>query len=404
MIETRFKIENGYNIPIDWEAIPLNNIGMPCMCKRVLKEDTSLIGDIPFFKIGTFGRIPDAYISRELFDTLKAKYNYPRKGDILISASGTIGRTVVFDGKESYFQDSNIIWLDNSERKVTNKYLNVWLQVIKWATTDGGTITRLYNKNIAESIIVVPPIEEQERIATAFSDINDLIFSMRKLIEKKKNIKQGVMQDLLSGKRRLKGFTSQWQKISFSEIYKYASEGGTPSTTNRDFYYGGTIPFVKIEDTVDKYITQTKSFINDLGLKNSSAWLVPKDSIILTNGATIGNVSITKIELSTKQGILGIILKPEYDVEFMYYTLSSHHFQKEMHQRESGGTFATVILKSLNTIEMLIPSSKDEQIAIAKVLSDMDTEIEHLESQLSKYEGIKRGMMQQLLTGKIRLI
>lgn len=107
-------------IPEDWEVKSLGEIGEPCMCKRILKEQTSPTGDIPFYKIGTFGGIPDAYISRELFEQYKEQYNYPKKGTLLLSAAGTIGRVVVFDGKDSYFQDSNIVWIDNDETKVTN--------------------------------------------------------------------------------------------------------------------------------------------------------------------------------------------------------------------------------------------------------------------------------------------
>lgn len=145
------------------------------MCKRILKNQTSDIGDIPFYKIGTFGKEPNAYISREIFDEYKSKYNYPKIGDILISASGTIGRTVVFDGQNSYFQDSNIVWIDNDESQALNKYLFYFYKVAKWEIAEGGTIRRLYNDNLKKTKIPLPPLEEQQRIVDILDRFDTLV-------------------------------------------------------------------------------------------------------------------------------------------------------------------------------------------------------------------------------------
>ena len=147
------------------EMKKLGDIGDVCMCKRIMKEQTSEKGEIPFFKIGTFGYQADAYISKELFEEYKSKYSYPRKGEILISASGTIGRSVVFDGGDAYFQDSNIVWIANDEKQVSNRYLYYFYQVAEWKT-DGGTIKRLYNYNLKSTIIPLPPLSEQQRIVS----------------------------------------------------------------------------------------------------------------------------------------------------------------------------------------------------------------------------------------------
>ncbi|UKI56718.1 MAG: restriction endonuclease subunit S [Treponema succinifaciens] len=195
-------------IPDDWEVKRLGEIGEPCMCKRILKEQTSPTGDIPFYKIGTFGGIPDAFISRDLFEQYKEQYNYPRKGTLLLSAAGTIGRVVVFDGKDSYFQDSNIVWIDNDETKVTNDFLFYCYSRMQWKTEEGGIVSRLYNANLKSTSFIAPKsLAEQQRIAKALSDVDALISTTEKLIQKKKNIKQGTMQNLLTGKKRLPGFT-----------------------------------------------------------------------------------------------------------------------------------------------------------------------------------------------------
>ncbi|MBB5255982.1 restriction endonuclease subunit S [Rhizobium leguminosarum] len=142
---------------------PLGWVGDVRMCKRVMKNQTSDTGDIPFFKIGTFGGEPDAFISKELFEEYKEKYSYPGIGDVLISASGTIGRAVVFDGKDAFFQDSNIVWLENDETKVLNKYLFHFYQIAKWHVADGGVIKRLYNDNIKRTLIPVPHPDNPEK-------------------------------------------------------------------------------------------------------------------------------------------------------------------------------------------------------------------------------------------------
>ena len=146
------------------KVLTLGEIGSVKMCKRIMKSQTNTEGGIPFYKIGTFGKEPDAFISEEVFEEYKEKYSYPKKGDILISCSGTIGRTVVFDGEPAYFQDSNIVWLEHDGTLVTNKYLQYCYKKQPWQISTGGTIARLYNDNILKAQIPVPPIEEQERI------------------------------------------------------------------------------------------------------------------------------------------------------------------------------------------------------------------------------------------------
>ena len=144
------------------------------MCRRIFKEQTSEAGDIPFYKIGTFGAEPDAFISRELFEEYKSKYPYPKKGDILISASGSIGRTVEFAGNNEYFQDSNIVWLSHDER-LSNSFLKCFYSVVKWAGIEGSTIKRLYNDNILNTVICMPSVPEQEHIGLFFENLDNLI-------------------------------------------------------------------------------------------------------------------------------------------------------------------------------------------------------------------------------------
>ena len=164
------KIMNMYNSPV----VKLGDIGQVKMCKRIMKAQTSSEGEIPFYKIGTFGKEPDAYMSRELYDEYVTKYSYPSKGDILISCSGTIGRTVVFDGEPAYFQDSNIVWLEHDGTKVSNEYLRFAYMTNPWIVSTGGTISRLYNDGILKAEIPLPSMDEQKNIVELLSRFDSI--------------------------------------------------------------------------------------------------------------------------------------------------------------------------------------------------------------------------------------
>ena len=153
---------------VEGEEKQLGEIGKICMCRRVMKSETNSSNGIPFYKIGTFGGTANAYISVELYEKYKTQYPYPKKGQILISAAGTLGKSVVFDGEPAYFQDSNIVWIDNDESFVLNIYLLYALQTVNWKNfaTDGSVIPRIYNDNLRSVKIPVPSLAEQQRIVS----------------------------------------------------------------------------------------------------------------------------------------------------------------------------------------------------------------------------------------------
>ena len=202
MLEKMFP-QNGSNVPEirfkgftdAWEQRKLGEVGSVSMCRRIFKEQTSQNGDIPFYKIGTFGGEPDAFISKELFKEYKAKYPYPQKGDILISASGSIGRTVEFTGENEYFQDSNIVWLSHDERLV-NTFLKCFYSFVKWAGIEGSTIKRLYNDNILNTVIALPTVEEQQKIGSYFRNLDRLIALHQRELEKLQNIKKSMLEKM----------------------------------------------------------------------------------------------------------------------------------------------------------------------------------------------------------------
>lgn len=158
--------------------LTIGEIGGIRMCKRILKSQTNSVAGIPFYKIGTFGGVANSYISEETFEEYKEKYSFPKKGDVLISAAGTIGRTVIYDGEPAYFQDSNIVWLEHDESLVLNKYLYYYYQLSPWQISTGGTIARLYNDNILKTKIAVPSIDEQKRIIHILDNFSVLASSI----------------------------------------------------------------------------------------------------------------------------------------------------------------------------------------------------------------------------------
>ncbi|MFA6138182.1 MAG: restriction endonuclease subunit S [Sulfurimonas sp.] len=185
-----------------WEEKTLGDVGKVSMCKRIMKDETAETGKIPFYKIGTFGKKADAYIDIELYEDYRKKYSFPKKGDILISASGTIGRLVVYDGLPAYFQDSNIVWIDNNEELVINSFLLFFYETVKWTTSD-TTIARLYNDNLRSVQILKPSIPEQQKIADCLSSIDELITASTKKVETLREHKKGLMQQLFPSAKEL---------------------------------------------------------------------------------------------------------------------------------------------------------------------------------------------------------
>ena len=414
-------------IPDDWEVKRLGELGEPCMCKRILKEQTSPTGDIPFYKIGTFGGIPDAYISRELFEQYKEQYNYPKKGTLLLSAAGTIGRVVVFDGKDSYFQDSNIVWIDNDETKVTNDFLFYCYSRMQWKTEEGGIVSRLYNANLKSTSFIAPKsLAEQQRIAKALSDVDALISTTEKLIQKKKNIKQGAMQNLLTGKKRLPGFAKStnykqselglipedWEVKSLGDIFSikhgYGFEGQFFSSENNQHIVVTPGNF-KLEGGFQKQkqpIYYTGTYPDEFKLKPNDLIIMMTD--LSKNSDTLGNPAIVPDDgndyLHNQRIGLIQIHNDSFVKDYIYLLLCTKEYHEAVVATAAGSTVKHTSPKRIYSINLIVSTSKEEQSAIANVLSSMDKEIETLNTKLEKYRNLKTAMMQQLLTGKIRLV
>ncbi|MGH2233015.1 restriction endonuclease subunit S, partial [Enterococcus faecalis] len=209
-----------------------------------------------FYKIGTFGATADAFISRELFETYKKKYPYPKIGDLLISASGSIGRVVEYKGNDEYFQDSNIVWLKHDDR-INNLFLKQFYSIVKWHGLEGSTIKRLYNKNILETTIHLPVFDEQEKIGTLFKQLDDIITLHQRKLEQLKELKKAYLQLMFPTKEervpnlRFADFEGEWElckSIGILDIIKGTQKSKSELSTNQNnctpypVYNGGINP------------------------------------------------------------------------------------------------------------------------------------------------------------------
>lgn len=390
-------------IPADWDVKTLGDLGNVKMCRRIFNHETKKTGSIPFYKIGTFGKEADAYISQNLYEEYRRRFSFPKKGDILISAAGTIGRTIVYDGTPSYFQDSNIVWIDNDESLVSNQYLNYIFEVTKY-NTEGGTIQRLYNSILSNTKFLCPTEAEQESIATALSDIDALIQKTESLIEKKKTIKQGAMQELLTGKRRLPSFSDKWEKKKIRDMADITkgqslSKGKLSLSGKYKCILYGEL-FTTYDEVINFVISNTD--YEEGVLSKHGDVLIPGSTT--TTGIDLAKASALLLDNVLLGGDINIIrpFNKKQNSVFLAYCLT-HIYKYEIAQKTKGATIFHLQGKDLLDLEINLPD-EPEQTAIATILSDMDTEIEKLESELTKWRDMKQGMMQTLLTGKIRLI
>ena len=389
--------------PKDWDDLTLGDLGSIKMCRRIFSHQTEKSGQIPFYKIGTFGKKADAYISRDLYDTYRSLYSFPRKGDVLISAAGTIGRTVVFDGNDAYFQDSNIVWLDTSDDEVDSAFLKYFYESYPWQNLEGTTIRRLYNSLILSTPISLPPLPEQKTIAETLSCMDEHIDNLTELIEKKKGIRDGALEDLVNGRTRLDGFNEKWKEHTFEDFMKI-KRGASPRPIE---YYitknSSGVNWIKIGDApkYGKNIIATKERITETGAFRSVR-VYPGD-FLLSNSMSFGRPYILNIEGCIHDGWLRLFnFQDTANAEYLYYLLSSDYVQRQYQCYAAGSGVQNLNKEVVKRVVVNLPSLP-EQRAIAEILNSLDAEIASLEEEKDKMMQIKAGAMDDLLTGRIRL-
>ena len=389
-----------------WESLKLEDLGHIQMCRRIFQNQTKEYGAIPFYKISTFGGKADAFISRELYEKYKMLYPYPEKGEVLISAAGTIGKTVVFDGKDGYFQDSNIVWL-KTDKRIDKNYLNWFYRSFPWNALEGTTIQRLYNSIILGTPIELPSIPEQKRIVETLSSFDEYIDNLAELIEKKKNIRDGTLEDLVTGKTRLDGYAKGWTSVSFNQVIIPKARIGWQGLKKHEYlrsgysYLIGGTDFLNGSINLDgiSYVTKER-YDMDPNIQ------VSENDVLVTKDGTIGKVAIVP-ELTKpatlNSGVFVFRTNKRLSPRYLYRILSSSVFRGFIDILSAGSTIKHLYQKELKKFKFDIPIDIDEQESIAEILSSMDTEILNLEEERDKMIQIRDGAMDALLTGRVRL-
>ncbi|GAA7777420.1 hypothetical protein HpBT0205_00960 [Helicobacter pylori] len=346
-----------------------------------MKHQTTRYGEIPFYKIGTFGNTADAFISKKLFLEYKTKYSFPKKGDILISASGTIGRAVIYDGKPAYFQDSNIVWIDNDETLVKNDFLFYAYSNVKW-NTEHTTILRLYNDNFRNTLIPLPPLNEQNAIANILSALDRYLCALDALILKKEGVKKALSFELLSQRKRLKGFNQAWQKVRLGDICEIT----TGSLDANEMVHYGKYRFytcAKEYYFIDKYAFDTEAIL------------------VSGNGAYVGYVHYYKGKFNAYQRTYVLDNFSEHII-FVKYFLTMF-LQSHIQTNRNEGNTPYIVMATLKDFEIPLPPL-NEQIAIANILSALDKEIASLKNKKRQFENIKKALNHDLMSAKIRVL
>jgi len=371
--------------------------------------------DVHYLRVAN---VQDGYLDLREMKTLRVnradlnRYSV-RPGDVLMNEGGDLdklGRGAIWTGRYNPCVHQNHVFVVRCGSQVLPEFLNAWTAgsaARRYFLLAGRQTTNLASINktsLGNLPVALPPLAEQEAIAKALGDTDALIESLEQFIAKKRLIKQGVMQELLTGKRRLPGFSRPWIECQLGRIADIRS-GGTPSTTVRG-NWDGEIPWCTPTDITalrgGKFLARTVRTITKLGLRSSSAELIPAKSVVMTSRATIGECAINTVPITTNQGFKNLVPIAGTDHEFLFYLMQTQ--KQNLIALCAGSTFLEIGKRQLDAFALSIPAEQDEQSAIADVLSAMDRELEAEKLRLEKAQGLKQAMMSELLTGRIRLV
>jgi len=403
-------------IPEDWDVKPLHALAN--IRSGLAKNSNTTVSDPIRVHYLRVANVQDGFLDLTDMSQIEVSRSDLNRfsvlpGDVLMNEGGDLdklGRGSIWRGELQPCIHQNHVFVVRCGSFVSPEYLTIWSSGTKarrYFLIAGKQTTNLASINktsLGELPVVLPAQDEQRAIATALSDMDALLDGLGRLIAKKRAIKQATMQQLLTGQTRLPGFSGEWEEKRLGDLADVRS-GGTPSTGDAGAW-DGTIPWCTPTDITSlegrKYLTTTNRAITEHGLSTSSAELIPARSIVMTSRATIGECAINAVPVTTNQGFKNLVPHDSVDVEFLYYLLSTQ--TQGLIGLSAGSTFLEIGKTQLRQYEVKLPAKKDEQTAIATVLSDMDAEITALETRRTKTRTLKQAMMQELLTGRTRLV
>ena len=357
------------------------------MCKRIMAAQTNTENGVPFYKIGTIGGKADAYISKELFDEYKTKYSFPRKGEVMITCAGTVGKCIIYNGEDSYYQDSNIVWIDNPNEILSNDFLYHLLCKVNWSHLNSTTIVRIYNDDLRNLKLYYPRHNEQKKITHFLQLINERIATQNKIIEDLKKLKSAISKQAFAQK------PNGWNRLD--TLFSKGKAGGTPTSTNKE-YYNGEIPFLSISDITKqgKYVRYTENHLSRSGLENSSAWVVPEYSLIISMYASVGLVTINEVPITTSQAMFAMQLRDKDLLDYLYYYLSYFKY-RHIHKYLETGTQSNINADIVRGI--MIPTyGHSRNMKIASTLQGIDAKIDNELSVLKLFNRQKNYLLSQM--------
>lgn len=326
------------------------------------------------------------------------------KGEIILSNSMSYGKPCILN-IDGYIHDGWFVIRDY-EQDFYKWYLIQLLvsdvvqrQYKRLAA--GGVVANISSELVYSVKVNTPPLTEQQKIAKILSTWDKAIGKLEALIAAKQKLKKALMQQLLTGKKRFAGFEGEWKDITMRKMGKVIS-GGTPDTNNSEYWNGDILWMTPTDVTALKtrFISDTKRKITKDGVKNSSATVIPSGSLLVCTRATVGLMSISTTDITTNQGFKTLTPSSKFDVNFLYYLFG--FFRSIFIRYACGSTFFELSKKDFEKIVFCCPEIKEQQ-KIASVLSVADEEIETHQKQLATFKKQKKGLMQQLLTGKKRV-
>lgn len=401
-------LENGIT-PADWPVTKLRPL-----LKRPPRYGINAAAVPEQSRLPAYIRITDISVDGRFDPTPKVSVDHPASvdyfldpGDIVVARTGaSVGKSYLYNSADGRLVYAGfLICLSADERKLDPRYLAYCLQTKDYWDWVSRTSVRsgqpgINSVELASFTISVPNLAEQKLIAAALADVDSLITSLDRLVAKKQAVKQGLMQQLLTGRTRLSGFTDAWKHVKLGEVASMGS-GGTPSSGVARFY-GGNIPWVSISDmtAAGKYIQATEKSLTQDGITSSAAKLYEPNVVLFAMYASLGECSLAIGRVSSSQAILGISVGRSLDREFLYYYLTSIKSQvRDMGQQ---GTQSNLNAGMVRNFDILLPHIT-EQRAIAKTLFDADSEIDLIRRRRDKARSLKQGLMQELLSGRTRL-
>jgi type I restriction enzyme S subunit len=395
-------------IPVDWDVTSVD-AEFSVQLGKMLDSEKNTGVSRPFLgnRAVQWGRVELSGIGEIRLTPADLQRYRLHPGDLLVCEGGEVGRSAVWNGPldECYYQKAL-----HRLRPKRGYSVHLMQSMLQRMTSSGylqnfvtqTSIAHLPKDKFLAVQLPLPASEtEQNVIVEALSDADALIESLDQLIAKKRDLKQAAMQQLLTGKIRLPGFEGEWEAKRLGELSDMAS-GGTPLSSIPAFYSGG-IPWVSIADMTraGRVLETTEKTLTALGLERSAAQLFPEGTVLYAMYASLGECCIAGLPVTTSQAILGIRAKQRLFPTFLYYTLDS--MKTKVRTLGQQGTQANLNKAIVQSFEIALPS-REEQISIATVLSDIDAELTALEARRDKARLLKQGMMQELLAGRIRLV